>query len=263
MSREPLRGVRVVITRAVHQASSLVTAFADAGAEVVCLPLLEVVREAGPPLDRAIAEAGSWRVWVFTSSNAVETFVPQLRGGVRPALLAAVGPATAKSLRQHGYEPHLVARKSRGEGLLEELLPHLDPRRDGLLVPQASDARPELVAGLKRGGFRVKAVTAYRKRLPEAAEEEARRLFAEGPLGWVTFTSPRIVRHFKELLGADWSHRRGELRAISIGPVTSRALRDDGVEPAAEAEHPEPAALVAAVVAVVVAAMDRRLDSAL
>ena len=63
----------------------------------------------------------------------------------------------------------------------------------------------------------------------------------------MTFTSPRIVRHFAALFGADWERRRGELRAASIGPVTSAELRRRGVEPAAEADRPLDEALVAAV----------------
>jgi len=39
-------------------------------------------------------------------------------------------------------------------------------------------------------------------------------------------TSPRVVRHFAELFGADWERRRPELYAASIGPVTSGTLRE-------------------------------------
>ncbi len=88
---------------------------------------------------------------------------------------------------------------------------------------------------------------AYDKRLPSEAAQRARELFAGSPLGWVTFTSPRIVRYFIELLGADWERRRPELLAASIGPVTSAELRRQGVEPTAEAVVPGNEAMVEAV----------------
>ena len=91
------------------------------------------------------------------------------------------------------------------------------------------------------------AVVAYDKRLPSEAPARAAALFATSPIGWVTFTSPRIVRHFAELFGADWGRRKGELRAVSIGPVTSAELRRIGVEPAAEAERPGDEEMVEAV----------------
>jgi uroporphyrinogen-III synthase len=88
---------------------------------------------------------------------------------------------------------------------------------------------------------------AYDKQLPPEAANKAAQLFATSPLGWVTFTSPRIVRHFAELLGDGWERRRAELQAVSIGPVTSAELRRWHVEPAAEALRPTDEEMVAAV----------------
>ncbi len=99
------------------------------------------------------------------------------------------------------------------------------------------------MSGLRAAGARVKAVVAYRKRLPAGAAGVARLLF-ESSIGWVTFTSPRIARHFAGLFAADWKRRRSELRAVSIGPVTSTELGRLGVEPAAEAESPSARAMV-------------------
>jgi uroporphyrinogen-III synthase len=95
----------------------------------------------------------------------------------------------------------------------------------------------------------------YDKRLPEEAPARAAELFSAAPIGWVTFTSPRIVRHFTELFGDGWNLRRTELRAASIGPVTSAELRHWGVEPAAEARRPEDEEMVAAVVRAVSSAV--------
>jgi uroporphyrinogen-III synthase len=92
------------------------------------------------------------------------------------------------------------------------------------------------------------AVTAYEKRMPAAAPGRAAALFAATPIGWVTFTSPSVVRNFAALFAGAWEERRAELLAASIGPVTSAELRRLGVEPRAEAKRPEPPALVAAVV---------------
>jgi uroporphyrinogen-III synthase len=241
-----LAGLRVVVTRAEHQSAGLAAAFERAGARVELLPLLEVVPPADPrPLARAAGELASYDWLVFTSANAVEAFLPltgPLRSGLR---IAAVGPATAAALRAFGSEPHLTARKSEAEGLAADLAPRIAGKR--VLLPQAADARPALLQELKGAGAEVVAVVAYDKRLPPEAPARAAELFATTPIGWVTFTSPRIVRHFVELFGSDWERRRGELRAVSIGPVTSAELRRYGVEPAAEAERPGEEGMVGAV----------------
>lgn len=245
-----LSGLRVVVTRAEHQSEGLAAAFERAGARVELLPLLAVLPPADPlPLERAAAEASSYDWIVFTSANAVEAFLP-LAGPLPSSLkIAVVGPATAEALRGFGLDPHLTARKAEAEGLVADLASQMEGKR--VLLPQAADARPVLLAGLREAGAEAVAVVAYDKSLPPEAPARAAELFATIPIGWVTFTSPRIVRHFVELLGADWDRRKGELRAVSIGPVTSAELRRYGVEPAAEAERPGEEEMVGAVIAAV------------
>jgi uroporphyrinogen-III synthase len=246
----PLAGVRVVVTRGTRQASGLAAALAAAGAAVEPLPLLEVVPPAEPaPLARAAAELPLYDWVVLTSTNAVHALLPRAPAALPSRLrTAAVGAATAAALRGLGVEPTLVAwagNESAG-GLLAVLLPHLDCGQR-VLLPQAADALPTLRDGLRAAGIAAVAVAAYDKRLPAAARSRAEELFAGQPIGWVTFTSPSIVRNFASLFGDAWPPRRGELRAASIGPVTSAELRRQGVEPAAEAARPADAELAAAV----------------
>lgn len=261
---EPLAGLRVVVTRPAHQAEGLCAAFAAAGAEVARLPMIAVE----PPRDRAPLDAAAARLeryrWVaFTSTNAVRALA-DAAGGSLPGHLraAAVGEATARVLRDLGVEPEVVAEDGTGASLAQDLAA-ADPelaeasQESPLLLPLASDARPDLAEGLRRAGAAVEAVVAYDKRAPEGTADAARALFPPGrPLGWVTFTSPRIARTFARLLDciADdedrdgWPSRRTTLRAISIGPTTTATLRRLGVEPAAEAETPGDREMVEAMV---------------
>ncbi|HEV8581850.1 MAG TPA: uroporphyrinogen-III synthase [Thermoanaerobaculia bacterium] len=247
---EGLFGLRVVVTRAEHQADGLVAAFERAGAAVELLPLLEVVPPADPrPLERAASELALYDWIAFTSANAVEAFLPLTGGALPPRLrIAVVGKATAAALQAWEIEPHLTAGQADAEGLAAELAPHVGRQRR-VLLPQATDARPALLEGLTAAGAEAIAVVAYDKRLPLDAPRRVAELFSTSPLGWVTFTSPRIVRHFAELFGEDWQSRRGELRAASIGPVTTAELRRRGVEPAAEAARPGDEELAEAVTA--------------
>jgi uroporphyrinogen-III synthase len=256
----PLAGVKVVVTRAEHQAAGLTAALAAAGATPEPLPLLAVVPPAdGASLARAAAELALFDWAVFTSANAVRALLDALpAGGTLPPRLrlAAVGAATAAALRARGAEPRLVAESDEQSagGLLRRLLPHLDCGQR-VLLPVAADALPTLRDGLRAAGIAAVAVVAYDKALPPEAPARAAQLFAGQPLGWVTFSSPRIVRHFVELverldspgIPGGWAHRRGELHAASIGPVTTAALRQHGIEPAAQASRPSEGDLVAAI----------------
>jgi uroporphyrinogen-III synthase len=161
-----------------------------------------------------------------------------------------VGAATAAALRGRGIEPALVAagEGQSAAGLLAALLTRLSCGQR-VLLPQAADALPTLHQGLLAAGISAVAVTAYDKRQPEGTAARAAELFAGTPIGWVTFTSPSIVRAFAGLFGVTWEARRAELRAASIGAVTSAELRRQGVEPAAVTEEPADRALAAAIAA--------------
>ena len=211
------------------------------------LPLLEVCCEDSPKLRQIAQNLQPFDALAFTSANAVDAFFALEPDRRHLPMTAAVGPATAAALQRQSVVPGLKAQRRDGEGLAQALAERLGPGAK-VLTPQADDARPELISGLRRAGLVVEGVVVYRKSLPASAPERCREIFAEGPLGWVTFTSPRIVRHFVDLFGKAWEARRSTLQALSIGPTTSGELRRQGIEPAAEARSPGAHAMVAAMV---------------
>lgn len=241
--------MRVVVTRAEHQARELIERLEAEGAEVVTLPLIEIVPPSDPaPLADAARRLPAFDHLILTSSNAVEAFLEVLEGSIPSSVsVAVIGAKTAAALEAHGHRPNLVAEHSQAEGLLEILLPIIQPG-EHILLPQAADARPLLAERLFAARAVIEPVVAYEKRVPPDAQRQADEIFASGPLGWVTFTAPSIARNFRDLF-QHWSRRSPTLLAASIGPVTSRALRHLGVEPAAEAGEPSAAALVQAIVA--------------
>lgn len=266
----PLAGVRVVVTRPALQAEDLCAAFAERGALVERLPLIEVVPPDDPaPLRQAVADLPRYRWVAFTSANAVAPLGDPLAEAGRTwpegVRVAAVGQATSEALRDRGIEPALVA--TGGGQVLAEKLAELDADlpNSPVLLPQPPDARPELAAGLRRAGAQVETVIAYDKRLPIDALERARALFPPtSTLGWVTFTSPRIAQDFADLIGevagpeGGWPHRRLSLLAASIGPTTTAALAELGVEPSAEAATPSDENLADAVAKVVASSAKHR-----
>ena len=153
------------------------------------------------PLERAATELALYDWLVFTSANAVEAFMPSTGGPCpRGSQIAVVGPATAEALRAFGIEPHLEAAPSRRRGARGR------PRSPGGGAAASSSPRRRtpgrlLAEGSRRPGPRPWPwwpTTSASLRRPCAGPAE---LFSAHSLGWVTFTSPRIVRHFAELFG--------------------------------------------------------------
>src|SRR5712692_1681467 len=115
MSKRPLHGRRVLITRARHQVDPFRRELVDLGAAVVEIPTIEI--RPMPTDDRvrkAISHLESTALVIFASANAVNIFFQMLlaTGGDARALhsskLCAIGQETAESLEARGLRPELV-----------------------------------------------------------------------------------------------------------------------------------------------------------
>ncbi|MEM9293934.1 MAG: uroporphyrinogen-III synthase [Acidobacteriota bacterium] len=247
-----LEGTRVVVTRPGNRGQALAETLRDLGAEAPHLPLLAYRPPPDPELLRAAVETlrtpGHFSALAFTSPAAVEAFF-ELWGAAPPSpglVIGAVGPATADALHRRRWTTPILPpgdSTASGAALAETLLPHLQ-RGGRVLFPRAEEARHELPEALRAGGAEVVEVVAYITSLPAEARHRGHEIFGQGPLGWVTVTSPRIAQHLAELFGDDWARRRGGLRALSIGPTTSAALRQLGVDKIFEAAQPSDRELI-------------------
>jgi uroporphyrinogen-III synthase len=105
-----------------------------------------------------------------------------------------------------------------------------------VLLLRAEKANAELPQRLEELGAIVDDVAVYRT-VPETedADGAAARLLAEGA-DWVTFTSSSTVEHFHARFDLPALKKQfPELRLLSIGPETTKALEALGLRPDAEA----------------------------
>jgi uroporphyrinogen III methyltransferase/synthase len=231
-ARGPLSGLRVVVTRPRAQASELVSALADAGAAVIELPVIAIAdpSDGGRALEAAAARADTFDWVVFTSSNAVARFVGCLRDGraLGGARLAAVGAVTARALAAYRLVADLVPDDETAVGLVDAMpdAPSGGSRPGRVLFPRATEAREALAPGLRRKGWEVTEVDAYRTVPAGAAEGIGEdELTAASGSDVITFTSPSSVTHYAELAGS-----RPQPRVVAcIGPVTADAARAAGL----------------------------------
>ena len=93
-------------------------------------------------------------------------------------------------------------------------------------------------------------VDAYRNVVPADAPERLGRALAAG-IDAATFTSSSSAAHLAEAArAAGIKFPFAGVAAVSIGPITSRTLRELGWEPAAEANPSDIPGLIAAVCSV-------------
>ncbi len=237
--RLPLLGERIVVTRARGQAGALSAKLAELGAEVIEFPTIEIrPAEDYAPLDRAIAQLGSYDWLIFTSANGVRFFLARLRvsgAGLRAlrARICAIGPATRRALEDLRLKVDVMPREYVAESLVEAFASE-DLAGKRILLPRAAVARDLVPSELAARGAQVDVVEAYRTVIPADAPALARRVFGAGSKpGWITFTSSSTVANFLEAAGV--SALEG-VRVASIGPVTTATARRHGIAVAVEAK---------------------------
>jgi uroporphyrinogen III methyltransferase/synthase len=231
-----LAGRTVAVTRARAQASELARQLEGHGARVIQAPVIRTRPLPGPPLDPT-----SYDLVCLTSPNGVTALFERLAAGGRDARslaaarIAAIGPGTARALAERGIVADVVPKRFVAEALVEALAEVPVTRA---LIARASEARDVLPAALRARGAAVQELALY-ETVPEPLSPAA--LQAARNADYITFTSSSTVRFFVDAVGApdlrDDAVLSPGTRIVSIGPVTTRTLREHGLEPHVEAER--------------------------
>ncbi len=287
LGSQPLAGVTVAVTRARAQASELARRLQALGARVLQTPVIRVQPisdPAGTPLDPA-----PYDLICVTSANGVAGLFERLAEAGLDARslagtkLAAIGPASARALAEHGVIADLVSERAVAESLLEALA---DVAAERALIATARETREVLPDALRARGVEVDVLEVYET---VAEPLSARALQTAQSADYVTFTSSSTVRHFVnaatggdagETAASPSAATSGEsggrlglspapvglspaplglspaplglsagTRVVSIGPITSETLREHGVEPDIEADPYDVEGMIGALLA--------------
>lgn len=261
-----LAGLRVAIFEA-RMAGNLAELVTRHGGVPVSAPALREIRLAENPEAVAFAHGlrdGRFDLVLFETGVGVryltESLASELPRDEWPRVLArttvvARGPKPASALRELGVRiDHQVPEPN----TYRETLALLDARCPvaGLrvAVQEYGKPLPELTDGLTERGATVTRVPVYRWALPEDLEplRAAIRGLADGTIGAALFTASQQVEHLIEVARAEGLEpplREAMARRVivgSVGPLTTSALRAQGLPADIEPEHPKSGHLVAA-----------------
>ncbi len=249
LERRPLHGRRVVVTRARAQASGLAATLRQLGAEVVELPAIRIEpRLDSDEVKRAATSIGDYALICVTSPNGVRLLFEAVRAAgldaraFSGATIAAIGPGTARALAKIGIAADIVPERFVAESLVESL-GEVDVTDKRVLVARAAEARDVLPDALRERGAEVDVVALYETVREEPSPEAVE---AAQSADYVTFTSSSTVHNLTDALGDRFPK---DARIVSIGPVTSEAVRDASLTVHLEAERHDIEGLVAALLA--------------
>ncbi len=250
----PLFGQRVVVTRTREQASQLAEQLHELGAEVLEIPTIRIEEPANKTdLMEAMLALGEYDWIVFTSPNGVEAFFGYFFKGFTDIRafgnlrIAAVGPATAAKIKELHLRVDAMPEEYVTAKITAAIRDFESVENLRILLMRAEVANPELAQELETLGAIVDDVACYRT-VPETQDINggAERLLEEGA-EWVTFTSSSTVENFNARFDmASLKKRFPGMRFASIGPETSKTVRNLGFEPDAEAREHNIAGLISA-----------------
>jgi uroporphyrinogen-III synthase len=244
-----LRSKILAITRSDRDAKEFLQLVKEQGGTAIALPAIEIV-----PKDPQVAEEfidklrkKKYHYCVFMSQKAVSVLFDLSPDKVAPVLksttVIAVGPKTKQSLEEHGIEVGMMLKKFSSVGLVD-LLSGMEPAGKKIIIPRSGAATNEFVTeALIRLGMDVDEVLLYTVRtrmMIEPVWKEFSELLFQKRVDAVIFTSASNVNSFFEIMD-NLSKAKLQLdsltKVVSIGPFTSKALRDRGIIECFEAEE--------------------------
>jgi uroporphyrinogen III methyltransferase/synthase len=237
-SQKPLLNRMVLIACSEKKMSALAAGLDGLGATVLSVPVIKLCEmEDKQLLDRAIEEISQYSWIIFTSVYGVHFFLQRLNElrTVDPLLfpkVCAIGPATAKAVRDCKFEVALTPERFVAEGIVEALerdlgtLTSLAGQR--ILLPRAMEAREILPDALAAAGAIVDVVPCYRNVRGSIDEHTLRRLRTTQP-DLIVFTSSSTARNLIDILGSeDGKNILQKSKVAVLGPITRDTVASFG-----------------------------------
>lgn len=258
-----LHGLRVLVTRPVHQAKALCDKLQQQGAIAVAFPTLEILPIApedpsATTLRQHFLDLDHYHAVLFVSANAahyafqwIDSYWPQLPLGVH---WLAVGNATAARLQQLGIPCSVQSGSMDSEALLK------DPRLQQLehtkiLICRGDSGRELLRDTLISRGATVDYAELYRRQRPRYSQAEIESRIYQSPPSAMLVSSGEALSNLFTLTG-----QRPLLDQILVVPSqrVAEQARTMGFKTVVTAANATDDAMITALVGVVSTATSKR-----
>jgi uroporphyrinogen-III synthase len=245
-----LAGLRVLVTRPVHQAAALCRLIEQSGGVALRYPTIEIAApDDVAALVRIVAQLDQYALAVFVSPNAVSYGLEVIRRhGPLPSQLAiaCLGAGSARALAEHGITDVLTPARRESEGLLA-LAPLQQLAGKRVVIFRGVGGRELLAETLRARGAHVDYAECYRRLRPRdggALERE----FLQRRVDIVTVTSADALRNLFELVGALALKRLQQTPLVVVSTRLTELAHELGHTAALSvAAEPSDEAIVAAV----------------
>jgi uroporphyrinogen-III synthase len=229
-----LNGLNVLLTRPSHQVEEPAARLRELGANVICLPLIEIAPpESWRTFDAAVSRMGDYNWIIFASANAVDAFFKRLEALGQKELnlprIATIGRKTTERLQAYGHDVAFQAEQFVAESFVNGFPSNQGER---VLWPKANIGRMLIAEELGKKGVRVDSIHVYQTTLPadsETVATELELLIIEKSIDVLTLASSQTARNLRKLL--DIVHMPNSalsaVKILAIGPETAKTAVEE------------------------------------
>jgi len=219
---DDLKQYSVLVTRPAHQAGQLCGLIEQQGWCAIRFPTLEITALENKKISQQLRTLKQWHWLIFVSSNAVNFALKANNGKIdsfNHCSIAAVGKATAKTLRSTGLSVDLVPENDfNTEGLLATKEMNQIAGQNCLII-RGKGGRETLADSLRERGAKVDYMELYRRAIPVADDSIVREKLQQGCLRAITITSGDALKNLMAIISTELHDK---LRAVPLIVISNR-----------------------------------------
>ena len=225
----PLSGKNILLTATRGLVEKMSPEFKKLGANT-CEMSLIATREIEIDKERFVSELKLATHVLFTSSNGVDIFFEKIKNydidirSLYNKKICVIGSGSSDALKKYGINADFIPSKFDSKSFVEEILPKLD-KKSRVLMLRAKLGNDNLPNGLKKAGIEFSDIPIYDTIIDYRRSFELNKEIKK--FDYVVVASASAAKALYEMI-EDKSALLN--RVVSIGPVTTKALREFGIE---------------------------------
>jgi len=225
----PLSGKNILLTATRGLVEKMSPEFKKLGANT-CEMSLIATKEIEIDKERFVSELKLATHVLFTSSNGVDIFFEKIKNydidirSLYNKKICVIGSGSSEALKKYGVNADFIPSKFDSKSFVEEILPKLD-KKSRVLMLRAKLGNDNLPNGLKKAGIEFSDIPIYDTIIDYRRSFELNKEIKK--FDYVVVASASAAKALYEMI-EDKSALLN--RVVSIGPVTTKALREFGIE---------------------------------
>ena len=242
----------IISTASVDSSLSLVQQLAEFGMQVYTFPMIEVLPiQKSLEIKHALSSIFEYHWIIFTSKFGVQYFFETLHAyshayELPPHIrIACVGQKTADVLVRYNHNASYVCPHNNADDFSNELRRMFEHDSVRVLFPTGNLTQNMIPLRMPQS-VTIDKIIVYNTNSPRSYNPKIFELIAAKQYSYIVFTSPsgvaNFVSFFKDVLPIS------ELRAVSIGPATTKKLEEFGFALILQAQEYNYSGIIAAII---------------